>query len=123
MHKFGDIAIYVKDGKPLNALVAKAQGDSLNLLYLDPSNEASAFQGNIARIVSCAVDVKPLAPGAKFGWIPADDKEDYEDYMVHLEIQAKEPAPVMPADPTSIESVDDAKATALAAQINANLGK
>lgn len=31
--------------------------------------------------------------------------------------------PIMPTDPTSVASVDDAKAAALAAQINANLGK
>ena len=121
MHKFGDVATYVKDGKPLNALVAKAQGDSLNLLYLDPSNEAAAFQGNIARIVSCAVDVKPLAPGGKFGWQLMDEAQGPVASGAPESPHAL--APVMPTDPTSPASVDDAKATALAQQINANLNK
>lgn len=117
MHKFGDIAIYVKDGKPLNALVAKAQGDSLNLLYLDPSNEASAFQGNIARIVSCAVDVKPLAPGAKFGWQLMDE--------VQGPVTPGDPASphALTTPPASEEDQADAAAAKIAAQINANLGK
>jgi len=120
-HKFGDAAIYVKDGKPLNALVVKSNAgavETLNLLYLDPSSESFVGQGNASRLVSSAVDVKPLAEGAKFGWTPLSAPEQLDEAQGPVTLGAPESPHAL-----TTASVEDQKATVLAAQINTNLGK
>ena len=89
---FGDSVVYIKDAKPLNALVVKSQDDLLTLIYIDPSNESAVSQGNLNRIASVAIGVKPLAPGAKFGW---------QDLISAPEQLDEAQGPVTPSDPES----------------------
>ena len=68
--KYGDSVIYVRDGQPLNALVAQSfqtvDGETLNLIYLAPG--VNVIGQRMVNLLQSAFSVKPLADGAKFGW-------------------------------------------------------
>lgn len=132
---FGDSVVYVKDGKPLNALVVKAQGDALNLIYLDPASESFVAQGNTSRLASTAVAVKPLADGAKFGWMQRDDSRLQHDNQLAKDRETAKSASfhvIEQPDGSFTSSVgpfpvpaseDDQKAAELAKTIQTNLKK
>lgn len=99
-HAFGDAVTYVKDGKDLNGIVLKSAVDStrelLTILYVDPERgPAQVMQGNLKNIAQIAIGTSPLVQGAKFGWTDA---------------------PVRPKDPSSVASVQEAKAASIVSE-------
>lgn len=93
--QFNDSIIYVRNGKPLPAIVlasqATAEGELLTLLYADPVNGPQLLaQGTTRGIAQVAIGVPPVTHGAKFGWV---DSPFFEDEEVVADATPKEPVP------------------------------
>ena len=73
MHQFNDSVLYVRNGKPIPAIVLKSQetpgGELLTLLYADPdAGPAMVSQSTTRGIAQVQNAVAPLAEGKVFGW-------------------------------------------------------
>lgn len=71
--QFNDSIIYVRNGKPLPAIVlasqATAEGELLTLLYADPVNGPQLLaQGTTRGIAQVQQAVAPFVEGNMFGW-------------------------------------------------------
>ena len=132
--QFNDSIIYVRNGKPLPAIVlasqATAEGELLTLLYADPVNGPQLLaQGTTRGIAQVQKAVAPFVEGNMFGWKPWGEvaptepptaPEQLDEVQGPVTPGAPESPhsiePIMPTDPTSFESVEAAKAAALAAE-------
>jgi hypothetical protein len=79
MKKFGDVVTYVKNGEPINALVAQSSqqpdGEHLTIVFLDPSLASLIMGGTAVDHATAKAFVVPLKEGSKNGWSesqPAD---------------------------------------------------
>ncbi len=102
--QYGDVVTYVKDGKPLNAIVVKSSGDILSLIYLDPTSESMTHQGNLSRVVSTAIGVRPLSEGATFGWQGKDYPLSHEEEVKLADEVFGMIEPGFPESPHAIET-------------------
>jgi hypothetical protein len=80
MKSFGDSVVYVKNGKPVQAIVLKSQqgpdGETLAVLYADPDKGPQLVaQGTFRGIDLVASNVTPIAEGKAFGWKELGDDE------------------------------------------------
>ena len=142
-HSFNDSVVYVRNGKPIPAIVLSSlqsdRGELLTVIYAQPEIGPTLLaQGTTRGIAQVQQAVQPMAPGRIFGWVESNEFGNPLPEKVSLiEVTAPEqldeaqgPAtpgdpdsphaiePIMPTDPTSMESVEAAKVAALAAEQN-----
>jgi len=109
--QFNDSIIYVRNGKPLPAIVlasqATAEGELLTLLYADPVNGPQLLaQGTTRGIAQVQQAVAPFKEGNVFGW--HDDIVDLKDifsdaimpHLIELSKTVATIAPQMEISPT-----------------------
>lgn len=70
--KFGDVVTLIRNGQPLNALVAQSQpqadGEHLTVLYLDPAFDSPIISGAALQRAVATFFAVPLKDGAVNGW-------------------------------------------------------
>ena len=135
MKQFNDSVTYIRKGNALPAIVLKSQasiyGELLTLLYANPdSGPGLVVQGTNRGVAAVDSAVKPMGVGAMFGWqenaiavaVPKKSAAELMD-EVQGEVPLGDPnsphalQPIMPINPTSAVSVENAKADAHAAEL------
>jgi hypothetical protein len=115
--QFNDSIIYVRNGKPLPAIVlasqATAEGELLTLLYADPVNGPQLLaQGTTRGIAQVQKAVAPFVEGNMFGWKPWGEVAPTEPPTAPEQLD-EDQGPVTPGDPesppTAPEQLDEAQ--------------
>jgi hypothetical protein len=107
--QFNDSIIYVRNGKPLPAIVlasqATAEGELLTLLYADPVNGPQLLaQGTTRGIAQVQKAVAPFVEGNMFGWKPWGEVAPTEPPTAPEQLDEAQ-GPVTPGDPESPHAI------------------
>jgi len=107
--QFNDSIIYVRNGKPLPAIVlasqATAEGELLTLLYADPVNGPQLLaQGTTRGIAQVQKAVAPFVEGNMFGWKPWGEVAPTEPPTAPEQLD-EDQGPVTPGDPESPHAI------------------
>ena len=89
MKQFNQAVVYVRDGKPIPAIVLKSQssdgGELLTLLIADPLYGPGLIaQGTTRGVAQVVSAVAPLTEGKAFGWHEAGDDELVDAINTHV---------------------------------------
>jgi len=108
--QFNDSIIYVRNGKPLPAIVlasqATAEGELLTLLYADPVNGPQLLaQGTTRGIAQVQKAVAPFVEGNMFGWKPWGEVAPTEPPTAPEQLDEAQ-GPVEPGAPESPHAIE-----------------